>query len=176
MICASIFFGHDSSMSVMVNGEFVCLIEFEKINGIKHYEPSAIRSKGRKIWRDTLLATLEVLKRDYGIKNSFDLLLHKGFCPTDPGSGLLEIVQDVLNVKQNSSMDQVQHHRLHCKTTDDINRGRMRWARMRVKERKRTRLTVMMMTRLMTRMTRQPRRANRRTILYRFWGTRLWSP
>ena len=117
MICASIFFGHDSSMSVMVNGEFVCLIEFEKINGIKHYEPSAIRSKGRKIWRDTLLATLEVLKRDYGIKNSFDLLLHKGFCPTDPGSGLLEIVQDVLNVKQNSSMDQVQHHRLHCNSS-----------------------------------------------------------
>ena len=105
-VALAMFFGHDSSMSVMVNGEFVCLIEFEKINGIKHYEPSASRTYEREIWRDTLLAAVQVLKRDYGIENSFDLLLHKGFCPTDPGSGLVEIVRYVCLLYTSDAADE----------------------------------------------------------------------
>lgn len=94
-------------------GEYVCTLELEKINGIKHYEPSALYSTDRELFANTLRKCKEILARDYGIK-SFGLMLTKGFCPSDPGTYLIPLARAEFNVHKHIAMDDVQHHDLHC--------------------------------------------------------------
>lgn len=110
----AIFFGHDSALSVMnTQGEYVCTLEFEKINGIKHYDPSPYHSADRVLFKYTLRKCKEILARDYGIK-SFGLMITKGFHPNDPGRALTGMALKEFDITEHMAMDDVQHHDLHC--------------------------------------------------------------